>query len=67
MLLQRGHGSILSGFFNVLSCDLFVSVASSLIEVGGLSSSLGSLGFFVAVESCKFNTVLGKVTIRGCV
>lgn len=25
MLLHRGHGSILSGFFRVLSCELLVS------------------------------------------
>lgn len=35
MLLQRGHGSILSGFLRVLSCKLLDSFTSSF----GLSTS----------------------------
>ncbi|KAJ6403574.1 hypothetical protein OIU84_015482 [Salix udensis] len=31
MLLQRGHGRILSGFFRVFSCELLVSLCSSSV------------------------------------
>ena len=51
MLLQRGHGSTLSGFFRVLSCDGLVVVASlwsPFLEDFSMEVSLsveGVLGF----------------------
>lgn len=32
MLLHRGHGSILSGFFRVFSCEQLASLWSPLLE-----------------------------------
>lgn len=46
MLLQRGHGSILSGFFKGFSCELLDSLCSSSLFEGfkvALSFSTGSV------------------------
>lgn len=45
MLLQRGHGSSLSGFFRVFSCDCSFSELSSL-DFGVSSSSSSMEGVF---------------------
>jgi hypothetical protein len=54
MLLQRGHGRILSGFFRVFSCELLVSLSSSsVLEVCNPSLSFsmeGVLGFSLVPE-----------------
>ena len=46
MLLHRGQGRILSGFFEVLlSGELLVSLCSSFLEAFGDEISLSSNGF----------------------
>jgi hypothetical protein len=54
MLLQRGHGMILSGFFRVFSCELLVSLcSSSVFEVFNAVLSFsteGVLGFSLVPE-----------------
>jgi hypothetical protein len=48
MLLHRGHGSILSGFFKVFSCEIVVSLSSPFLEAFSDDVSLsikGVLGF----------------------
>jgi len=54
MLLQRGHGSILSGFFRVFSCEILVSLcSSSVLQTFGVAVSLsteGVLGFSLIPE-----------------
>ena len=35
MLLHLGHGIILSGFFKVFSCEIFISLCSPSLEVFG--------------------------------
>ena len=63
MLLQRGHGSTLSGFFRVLSCDGLVVVASlwsPFLEDFSMEVSLsveGVLGFSVVVLS-SFSSII---------
>lgn len=49
MLVQRGHGRILSGFFKVLGCefvasDFAVPASSSMDGVLGLEASAIALG-----------------------
>ena len=52
MLLQRGHGSTLSGFFRVFSCELAASPCSfsvlSPFDFSVSSSMEGVLGFTIA-------------------
>lgn len=54
ILLQRGHGSILSGFFRVFSCEILVSLcSSSFFEHFNVAVSLsadGVLGFSFTPE-----------------
>ena len=48
MLLHRGHGSILSGFFRVFSWEILVSLCSPFLEDFSKDVSLsveGVLGF----------------------
>lgn len=55
MLLQRGHGSILSGFFRVFSCELLDSLCSSSVfeafNVALSFSTEGVLGFSLIPEA----------------
>lgn len=44
MLLHLGHGSILSGFFRVVSCEVSVLLCSSFLEVFKDEVSLSTEG-----------------------
>lgn len=53
MLLHRGHGSILSGFFRVFSCEILVSLCSPFFEafIDEVSMSTeGVLGFSLVLD-----------------
>jgi len=57
MLLQRGHGRILSGFFSVLlllSCELLVAVAATVV-----AGSFSDLLDFDFADSSSMEGVFG--------
>ena len=62
MLLHRGHGRILSGFFRVFSWEILVSLCSPFLEDFGKEVSLSAeevLGFSKMPEDAVAVVVVG--------
>ena len=65
VLLQRGHGSILSGFFIVFSSEALVSLCSSFLEGSGELGSFSTDGVSGLPHGVfgSFNSSSGLVSV----